>query len=117
MSSFINFFKHLCCCVKSFNNSMEKILESPPKTLTIQTENSIPDQNTPPPNQKSQTPPICNSGKAGTPDRLKVPKAFKYQEKYTSPTDRLMSPVTRVLLARSKKGSKILPPSTNQPKV
>ncbi|KAL2499871.1 hydroxyproline-rich glycoprotein family protein [Abeliophyllum distichum] len=95
---------------------MEKILETSPKTPTIQTENSIRDQNTPPPNQKSQTR-ICNSGKTGTPDRLNVPKAFKYPEKYTSPTDRLMSPVTRVLLARSRKGSKILPPSTNQHKI
>lgn len=96
---------------------MEQTLETPPRTPIIQAENSIPDQNSPPQNQKSQTSPICNSGKTGTPDRLKVPKAFKYPEKYTSPTDRLMSPVTRVLLARSRRGRKILPPSTNQHKI
>ncbi|GFP90407.1 ureide permease 2 [Phtheirospermum japonicum] len=58
--------------------------------------------------------PISISGKTGTPDRLKVPKAFKYIERYTSPTDQMMSPVTRGILARGRKGSKLLPPSANQ---
>ncbi|WJX70649.1 hypothetical protein P8452_54730 [Trifolium repens] len=57
-----------------------------------------------------------------TPDHLKVPKAFKYPERYTSPTDMMMSPVTKGLLARNKKGGgALLPPgiraSKYQPKV
>ncbi|KAH0997892.1 hypothetical protein GBA52_021756 [Prunus armeniaca] len=58
-----------------------------------------------------------NSGndlrKPTTPDRLKVPKAFKYPERYTSPTDLMMSPVTKGLLARNRKGGALLPPSKN----
>ncbi|XP_030547960.1 uncharacterized protein LOC115753474 isoform X2 [Rhodamnia argentea] len=49
-----------------------------------------------------------------TPDRLKVPKAFKYPE---SPTDLMVSPVTKGLLARSRKGGIVLPPSKDQLKV
>ncbi|XP_050380915.1 uncharacterized protein LOC126798117 [Argentina anserina] len=51
--------------------------------------------------------------KITTPDRLKVPKAFKFPERYTSPTDKIMSPVTKGLLARNRKGSSLLPPSKN----
>ncbi|KAL3346672.1 hypothetical protein AABB24_025223 [Solanum stoloniferum] len=51
-----------------------------------------------------------------TPDRLKVPKPFKYPERYTSPTDQMMSPVSkRLLIGRSRKGSTLLPPSKNRP--
>ncbi|GFP79757.1 hypothetical protein PHJA_000119200 [Phtheirospermum japonicum] len=58
----------------------------------------------------------CDSGKIGAPDQLKVPEAFKYPERYTSPTDQMMTPVTRGIIARSRKGSKLLPPSVaNQP--
>ncbi|PIN14542.1 hypothetical protein CDL12_12838 [Handroanthus impetiginosus] len=98
-------------------------LETPPsKTPTFDAENKTPNQlNTPPPQNQTKTEktqsPICNSGKNGTPDRLKVPKAFKYQERYTSPTDQMVSPITRGILARSRKGSKLLPPSLNQPKI
>ncbi|KAG8384614.1 hypothetical protein BUALT_Bualt04G0136200 [Buddleja alternifolia] len=100
---------------------MEQTLQTPPKTSIILAENTKSDQNTPPPpnqanNQKSQSP-ISISGKTGTPDRLKLPKALKYPERYTSPTDQMMSPVTRGILARSRKGSKLLPPSLNQPKI
>ncbi|KAI6700470.1 hypothetical protein NL676_014794 [Syzygium grande] len=55
--------------------------------------------------------------KPGTPDRLKVPKAFKYPERYRSPTDLMVSPVTKGLLARSRKGGAVLPPSKDQLKV
>ncbi|GKU97351.1 hypothetical protein SLEP1_g10507 [Rubroshorea leprosula] len=57
--------------------------------------------------------------KTCTPDRLKVPKAFKFPERYRSPTDSMMSPVTRGLLARNRKGGGVvlLPPSLNQPKI
>ncbi|CAN4079463.1 unnamed protein product [Withania somnifera] len=52
-----------------------------------------------------------------TPDRLKVPKPFKYYpERYTSPTDQMMSPVSkRLLIGRSRKASTLLPPSQNRP--
>ncbi|KAL7141093.1 hypothetical protein ABFS83_08G030800 [Erythranthe nasuta] len=85
----------------------QKTLQTPPRIPTVETENkiNIPDQNTPPP-------PTCNPGKNVTPDRLKVPKAFKFPERYTSPTDQIMSPVTRGILARCRKGSKLLPPSS-----
>ncbi|KZV27219.1 hypothetical protein F511_25003 [Dorcoceras hygrometricum] len=82
---------------------------------------------TPPPKSHPAgeiTPPLQNQtrspkslSKTGTPDRLKVPKAFKYPERYTSPTDQIISPVTRGILARSKMGRKLLPPSANQPKI
>ncbi|KAJ9540591.1 hypothetical protein OSB04_027097 [Centaurea solstitialis] len=53
------------------------------------------------------------SAKIVTPDRLTVPKAFKYPEMYKSPTDQIMSPVSKGLLARTKsnKSSGLLPPS------
>lgn len=37
--------------------------------------------------------------------------------RYRSPTDSMMSPVTKGLLARSRKGGMLLPPSINQTKV
>ncbi|KAK6129162.1 hypothetical protein DH2020_037094 [Rehmannia glutinosa] len=84
---------------------MDKTLQTPPQIPTVDAEN----------NTQNTQPLTCNSG---TPDRLKVPKAFKYPERYTSPTDQIMSPVTRGILARSRKGSKLLPPSAaNQPKI
>ncbi|KAK8565992.1 hypothetical protein V6N13_021062 [Hibiscus sabdariffa] len=56
--------------------------------------------------------------KTCTPDRLKVPKAFKYPERYRSPTDSMMSPVTKGILARNRKaGGSLLPPSINQTKI
>ncbi|KAI5665728.1 hypothetical protein M9H77_15581 [Catharanthus roseus] len=56
---------------------------------------------------------------ASTPDRLKVPKPFKYPERYMSPTDLMISPVSKGLLARTRKpnGSNLLPPSKIQPKL
>ncbi|KAF8408214.1 hypothetical protein HHK36_007359 [Tetracentron sinense] len=97
---------------------MEKILEMPLETPT-QLENSLSGERTPPQtlqsDQKSQ-----NSGndlrKTSTPDRLRVPKAFKYQERYRSPTDLMMSPVSKGLLARSRKTGALLPPAKNPQK-
>ncbi|KAK6129140.1 hypothetical protein DH2020_037118 [Rehmannia glutinosa] len=87
---------------------MDKTLQIPTKIPYVDAEN----------NAQNTQPLTCNSGKIGTPDRLKVPKAFKYPERYTSPTDQIMSPVTRGILARSRKGSKLLPPSAaKQPKI
>ncbi|CAH1420957.1 unnamed protein product [Lactuca virosa] len=44
---------------------------------------------------------------AVTPTPLIIPKVFKYPEMYTSPTDLIMSPVSKGILARttSKKSS------------
>ncbi|CAN8269813.1 unnamed protein product [Cochlearia groenlandica] len=48
-----------------------------------------------------------------TPDRLKVPLAFKHPERYRSPTDAMMSPITKGLLARTRKPStSLIPPPT-----
>ncbi|KVI09130.1 uncharacterized protein LOC112510368 [Cynara cardunculus var. scolymus] len=80
---------------------------------------STPSQETPPPihplRMNSPTP-AGSSAKIVTPDRLMVPKAFKYPEMYKSPTDQIMSPVSKGLLARtkSKKSSGLLPPSSTR---
>lgn len=89
---------------------MDKMLQTLPQSATADAENS-------PPNQPSSPPPASNSGINGTPDRLKVPKPFKYPERYTSPTDQMISPVSRGILARGRKGGKLLPPSANQHKI
>ncbi|WCJ25586.1 hydroxyproline-rich glycoprotein family protein [Euphorbia peplus] len=57
-----------------------------------------------------------DSRKTNTPDRLQVPKAFKYPERYRSPTDQMVSPVTKGILARNRKVASLLPPSLNHPK-
>lgn len=99
---------------------MEKIQETPPPpppqatpTTTITQENEI----QPPTKPISQESPkdVCCCKPATTPDRLKVPKAFKYPERYRSPTDLMMSPVSRGLLARSRKSHVVLPPHKIQP--
>ncbi|KAI3932529.1 hypothetical protein MKW92_047524, partial [Papaver armeniacum] len=36
---------------------------------------------------------------------------------YMSPTDKLMSPVSKGLLARSKRPGSLIPPSANPPKI
>ncbi|KAL2897436.1 Transcription termination factor Rho [Bienertia sinuspersici] len=51
-----------------------------------------------------------------TPDRLKLPKPFKFSERYTSPTDNMMSPITKGILARKNKIGALLPPSITQSK-
>ncbi|GJS10555.1 hypothetical protein Tco_0367351 [Tanacetum coccineum] len=73
---------------------------------------STPSQQTPPPLSTNST---SSSVKIATPDRLTVPKAFKYPEMYKSPTDQIMSPISKGLLARtkSKKAFGLLPPSVN----
>ncbi|KAL9242494.1 hypothetical protein vseg_016486 [Gypsophila vaccaria] len=54
-----------------------------------------------------------------TPDRLKLPKPFKYPERYTSPTDHMMSPISKGLLARTRRGraGALLPPSITPSKI
>ncbi|XVE83682.1 hypothetical protein DITRI_Ditri16bG0106100 [Diplodiscus trichospermus] len=99
---------------------MEQVMEKP-FNGPIQSENGGLENKTPPQNQKIDQ----NSQDSGnefrkscTPDRLKVPKAFKYPERYRSPTDSMMSPVTKGLLARNRKGgASLLPPSLNQTKI
>ncbi|XP_057525010.1 uncharacterized protein LOC130804559 [Amaranthus tricolor] len=53
----------------------------------------------------------------GTPDRLKLPKPFKYPERYTSPTDHIISPISKGILARSRRGSALLPPTKIHSKI
>ncbi|KAK4851274.1 hypothetical protein QYF36_013760 [Acer negundo] len=101
---------------------MEKAIETL-STSPIQVENTASECKTPPQSQDQQSDHqnSQDSGndlrKTSTPDRLKVPKAFKYPERYRSPTDSMMSPVSKGLLARNRKGGALLPPSLNQPKI
>ncbi|XP_059624575.1 uncharacterized protein LOC132267432 [Cornus florida] len=97
---------------------MEKLSETSFGT-PIQSETTLFDSKTP--NSEQQTDQNCpnsctDSQKPSTPDRLKVPKAFKYPERYTSPTDLVVSPVSKVL-ARSRKSGTLLPPTKIQPKM
>ncbi|KAL1338215.1 hypothetical protein HN51_032901 [Arachis hypogaea] len=88
---------------------MENMLKTPPK-VPIQAK---PLQPEPQPDCKTPTTPLSSFNqlrKPVTPDRLRVPKAFKYPERYTSPTDLMVSPVTKGLLARTKRGGALLPP-------
>ncbi|KAJ4975040.1 hypothetical protein NE237_008214 [Protea cynaroides] len=102
-------------------NPMEKVLETSLNKPPIQSENCTSIDRTPAPhhvwlrNQRTQ-----NSGNEThklTPDRLQVPEAFKYQERYKSPTDFMMSPVSKGLLARSRKTGAHLPLVINPPKL
>ncbi|XP_061366515.1 uncharacterized protein LOC133309731 [Gastrolobium bilobum] len=98
---------------------MENMLKTPPK-VPVQSQTPDPECKTPTPVQQKVLNDQNSSNelrKSVTPDRLRVPKAFKYPERYTSPTDLLISPVTKGLLARSKKGGALLPPGKNQPKI
>ncbi|XWS40993.1 hypothetical protein CRYUN_Cryun17cG0042900 [Craigia yunnanensis] len=95
---------------------MEQVMEKPFNS-PIQSENAGLEKNPPLQDQNPQ-----DSGKdlrkTCTPDRLKVPNTFKYPERYRSPTDSMMSPVTKGLLARNRKGGgSLLPPSINQTKI
>ncbi|XP_019442744.1 PREDICTED: uncharacterized protein LOC109347381 [Lupinus angustifolius] len=99
---------------------MENMLTTTPPKVPIQKQITQPECNTPPPVQPLDQNCHTTSNelrKVVTPDRLRVPKAFKYPERYRSPTDMMMSPVTKGLLARGKKGAPILPPGKMQPKI
>ncbi|XP_009365973.2 uncharacterized protein LOC103955799 isoform X2 [Pyrus x bretschneideri] len=95
---------------------MENLPEVPPMSPT-QPEKTFSECITPPPPLQHKDENSQNSGndlrKTTMPDRLKVPKAFKFPERYTSPTDMIMSPVTQGLLARNRRGGALLPPSIN----
>ncbi|XP_068304012.1 uncharacterized protein [Pyrus communis] len=95
---------------------MENLPEMPPTSPT-QSEKTFSECKSPPPPLQHKDENSLNSGndlrKTTTPDRLKVPKAFKFPERYTSPTDMKLSPVTKGLLARNRKGGALLPPSKN----
>ncbi|KAI3726160.1 hypothetical protein L1987_65957 [Smallanthus sonchifolius] len=58
----------------------------------------------------TKSPPTTPPLNSQPPTPLVVPKAFKYPEMYMSPTDSIMSPVSKGLLARtgSKKSSRQL---------
>ncbi|XP_044467972.1 uncharacterized protein LOC123197701 [Mangifera indica] len=99
---------------------MEKVAETPLRSPE-QAENTLLELKTPLQNGQTDEQIPQESGnelkKTNTPDRLKVPKAFKYTERYRSPTDSMMSPVSKGLLARNRKGAVLLPPSISQPKI
>ncbi|OAY56913.1 uncharacterized protein LOC110609971 [Manihot esculenta] len=100
-------------------------LQQTPERDPMQSEATLFDCSNKPPQNQNIDPQSLNSSsdlcKSSTPDRLKVPMAFKYSERYRSPTDLMVSPITKGLLARNRKGgggaAALLPPSTNQPKV
>ncbi|GMN42104.1 hypothetical protein TIFTF001_011324 [Ficus carica] len=103
---------------------METRGETAMEETPIQSEKAVSEHKTPTPIPQTDQTPLQTSPNSGidlrkpaTPDRLKVPKAFKYPERYRSPTDSMMSPVTKGLLARSRKGGALLPPSKNHHKI
>ncbi|XP_039042696.1 uncharacterized protein LOC120181678 [Hibiscus syriacus] len=96
---------------------VEQVIEKPLNS-SIQTENGGL-ENTPPLQDQKLDENPQDSGKylrkTCTPDRLKLSKA---PERYRSPTDSMMSPVTKGILARNRKaGGLLLPPSINQTKI
>ena len=97
-------------------NSMENTQETPFKSL-MQSKPTMLDCITPAKEDQESE----NSGndlrKSSAPYHLQVPKAFKFPERYRSPTDLMISPITKGLLARNGKGGALLPPSLNQPRV
>ncbi|CAN7093593.1 uncharacterized protein LOC103840265 [Brassica rapa] len=99
------------------------VLNSPPKTqsdhheVTVLNSESLP-RPFPETDKNQESPPRASINdlmkKIVTPDRLRVPVAFKHPERYRSPTDAMMSPITQGLLARSRKASgSLIPPSFN----
>ncbi|KAL8140842.1 hypothetical protein V2J09_006863 [Rumex salicifolius] len=97
---------------------MEKSAETPLKELNqLKSSMNLEQQKTPPTLDDKiglKTKLVSLSG--GTPERLKVPKAFKHPERYMSPTDRMISPVSKgLILARRRRPGSLLPPSMNQP--
>ncbi|XP_004489464.1 uncharacterized protein [Cicer arietinum] len=96
---------------------MENMVETPSKKVPTIVD---PECKTPtPPIEQQLHKPSNELRNLVSPVHLKLPKPFKYPERYTSPTDMMMSPVTKGLLARNKKKGAILPPGVGkyQPKV
>ncbi|XP_003618730.4 uncharacterized protein [Medicago truncatula] len=99
---------------------MENMSQTPPKMESqCKTIPTPPLPLPPPPPVDHHQLPSNELRKPVTPYHLKLPKPFKYLERYTSPTDMMMSPVTKGLLAINKKGGALLPPGPGkyQPKV
>ncbi|KAK4799926.1 hypothetical protein SAY86_025291 [Trapa natans] len=96
---------------------MEKVLETPsisvlPEKATVECKTKLESKLIIDENSPKNT--VNELRKPTTPDLLKVPKAFKYPERYRSPTDMMVSPVTKGLLARTRRGGALLPPSKDQ---
>ncbi|XP_047319494.1 uncharacterized protein LOC124922900 [Impatiens glandulifera] len=95
---------------------------SSPEIFSVTPENNILEFKSLPENNNNQKIHDCavagNLKTVVTPDRLKVPKPLKYPERYKSPTDQMMSPISKGILARTRKGGggRLLPPSLIQPK-
>ncbi|XP_011009398.1 PREDICTED: uncharacterized protein LOC105114531 isoform X3 [Populus euphratica] len=100
-------------------DSVENMQETPFKSL-MQSKPTMLDCITPAKEDQEMDRESENSGndlrKSSAPYRLQVPKAFKFPERYRSPTDLMISPITKGLLARNRKDGALLPPSLNQPK-
>ncbi|XP_039069320.1 uncharacterized protein LOC120215844 [Hibiscus syriacus] len=99
---------------------VEQVIEKPFNSSTLTESGGL--ENTPPLQDQKRDENPQDSGKdprkTCTPDRLKLSKAFNYPERYRSPTDSIMSPVTKGILARNRKaGGSLLPPSINQTKI
>lgn len=60
---------------------METVVETPLRS-PVQSGNTLSDCKTPPRNQEMAQKAQNSGSKTGTPDKLKVPKAFKYPERY-----------------------------------
>ncbi|ERN07523.1 hypothetical protein AMTRI_Chr10g226060 [Amborella trichopoda] len=63
--------------------------------------------------------PIEDGRNNSPPILAEVPKqrTFRFPERYRSPTDLMVSPVSKGLLARNRKHGIILPPTTNASKI
>ncbi|KAL0450467.1 UNVERIFIED_CONTAM: hypothetical protein Slati_1603100 [Sesamum latifolium] len=85
---------------------MDKTLQTPPELVPTTTD----DQNTPPLPTKTTF-----TNLKLLPSAILARTARLTALRYTSPTDQMMSPATRGILARSRKGSKLFPPSANHP--
>ncbi|XP_058070458.1 uncharacterized protein LOC131219373 [Magnolia sinica] len=97
---------------------MEVDRETPDRKLT-RSGNGLLFEKTPPQAlQTAQKSPIFGEGgqKNSEPHQISGPKAFSFSERYMSPTDQIVSPITKGLLARNRKGGPLLPPSKTPPK-
>ncbi|KAL8231472.1 hypothetical protein R6Q57_001250 [Mikania cordata] len=59
--------------------------------------------------EQTSTPALNSPAPAAAPSPLVVPKAFKYPEMYMSPTDSIISPVSKGILARSRSRKSSIP--------
>ncbi|KAL6012013.1 hypothetical protein ACLOJK_002484 [Asimina triloba] len=98
---------------------MEVEHSTPDRKLT-RSGNGIVFEKTPPQTlQTVQRSPIVGGAglKNTAPHFITGSKAFNFTERYMSPTDRILSPISKGLLARNRKAGQLLPPSKTPPKI